>query len=202
MTTNDAIHNIFIATRKNIERVISRIVPPREIEDIVQETYVRICQLDKKDDIRQPRAFLLKTARNLAIDYLKKAEVRLVDSADEQPELLDASVNYEDDLLYQQAATNEEFSQFCEAVRLLPVQCRKVFVLKKVYGYSQQEIAEQLNLSQSTVEKHIALGVKRCTLFMLQKDLPAATQNTVKNNPQNKSQPTTRVAGHVGELRQ
>jgi RNA polymerase sigma-70 factor (ECF subfamily) len=35
-----------------------------------------------------------------------------------------------------------------------------------VYGYSQREIAAQLSLSESTVEKHISTGMKRCTLFM------------------------------------
>jgi len=70
--------------------------------------------------------------------------------------------------MYEKALTDSEFSNFCEAIRLLPVQCRKVFVLKKVYGYSQREIAAQLNLSESTVEKHIATGMKRCTQFMRQ----------------------------------
>ena len=49
------------------------------------------------------------------------------------------------------------------------VQCRRAFVLKKVYGYSQREIAQELELSESTVEKHIANGVKRCTYFMMQR---------------------------------
>jgi RNA polymerase sigma-70 factor (ECF subfamily) len=38
--------------------------------------------------------------------------------------------------------------------------------LKKVYGYSQREIAAKLSLSESTVEKHISSGMKRCTLVM------------------------------------
>ena len=43
-------------------------------------------------------------------------------------------------------------------------------MLKKVYGYSQREIARELGLSESTVEKHIAQGIKRCTYFMMQHD--------------------------------
>ena len=63
-------------------------------------------------------------------------------------------------------ATGEEFDQFCEAVRLLPVQARRVFVLKKVYGYSQREIAAELDLAESTVEKHVALAMRRCAEYM------------------------------------
>jgi RNA polymerase sigma factor (sigma-70 family) len=166
MATEDTLHHIFMSARKTMTRIVSRIVPPREIEDIVQETYVRICQIEQKENIKQPRSFLFKTARNLAIDHLKKAEVRLVDSTENftEFELFPA----QEDEIYHQVASNEEFAQYCEAIRHLPLQCRKVFVLKKVYGYSQKEIAQQLELSESTVEKHVALGVKRCTYYMMQ----------------------------------
>lgn len=166
MTTDDTIHNIFMSARKAMARVVSRIVPPREIEDIVQETYVRICQIEKKENISQPRSFLLKTARNLAIDHIKRAEARLVDAVDNIDDIDFYSMP--DDPVYQQVANDEEFSQYCEAIRLLPIQCRKVFVLKKVYGYSQKEIAQQLKISESTVEKHVAIGIKRCTYYMMQ----------------------------------
>ena len=46
------------------------------------------------------------------------------------------------------------------------MQCRRAFVLKKVYGYSIKEIATELAISEKTVEKHIAQGIKRCTLYM------------------------------------
>lgn len=166
MTTDDTLHNSFIAARKLMLRVISRIVPPREVEDIVQETYVRICQIDKKENIKQPRSFLLKTAKNLAFDHLKRAETRLVDSVDDMTEF-DSFISADDEV-FQQVATDTEFSQYCQAIRQLPIQCRKAFVLKKVYGYSQKEISHKLEISESTVEKHIALGVKRCTYYMMQ----------------------------------
>ncbi|MCW8866290.1 MAG: RNA polymerase sigma factor [Colwellia sp.] len=166
MTTDDTLHKSFISARKLMHRVISRIVPPREVEDIVQETYVRICQVEKKESIKQPRSFLLKTAKNLAFDHLKRSETRLVDSVNDLAEF-DCFVSADDDV-FQQVATDKEFSQYCQAIRELPIQCRKVFVLKKVYGYSQKEIANKLEISESTVEKHIALGVKRCTYFMMQ----------------------------------
>ena len=47
-----------------------------------------------------------------------------------------------------------------------PPQCQKVFVLKKVHGYSHKEIAKELEISISTVEKHAASGLKRCSEYM------------------------------------
>ncbi len=54
----------------------------------------------------------------------------------------------------------------CDAIRSLPVQCRRVLVLKKVYGHSYREIAEKLQISEKNVEKHIAKGVTRCKDYL------------------------------------
>jgi len=192
MTTQDNLHTSFMAVRQLMHRVISRIVPPREVEDIVQETYVRICQIDNKDNIKQPRSFLLKTAKNIAFDYLKRAEVRLVESVDNIAEL--ESFASAEDATFEQVATDKEFSQYCQAIRQLPVQCRKVFVLKKVYGYSQKEIAQKLAISESTVEKHIAVGVKRCTYFMMQ-------LTKEKNQDKETTMKISKKVHHIGKVR-
>ena len=178
-----------MSAKDSLIRMVSRLVPPKEIEDIVQETYVRICQLDNEQSIQQPTSFLMKTARNLAFDHLKKAETRLSEGvADESA----YHVNHhsEKDDMFEQAASNEEFSHFCEAVRELPVQCRRVFVLKKVYGYSQKEIARELSLSESTVEKHIAQGFKRCVMYMKRIE-----RNGLGNFQGNRSQTTGKQMG-------
>jgi RNA polymerase sigma-70 factor (ECF subfamily) len=164
----ESISDIFISLRKSLERAVMGIVPPKEVEDIVQETYVRVCQIERKDKIREPRSFLFKTAHNLALDHVKRAESRLVVSMEEFRESEPISPNQSFDDTFDQVATNEEFRQFCEAVRHLPLQCRRAFVLKKVYGCSQCEIAREMSISESTVEKHIAEGIKRCNYFMIQ----------------------------------
>ena len=79
----DSINDIYLSLRGNLARALVGIVPPKEIEDIVQETYVRVCQVKRKDEIREPRSFLFKTARNLALDHIKRAESRLVVSVEE-----------------------------------------------------------------------------------------------------------------------
>src|SRR5690606_20794216 len=64
-------------------------------------------------------------------------------------------------------------------------QCRKAFVLRKVYGYSQKEIADSLGISENTVEKHIATGIKRCTGYMMARkagDLHDVSRQSVSNS--------------------
>ena len=184
MSNDTLFYKIYLASRKSISHVVSRIVPPHEIEDIVQETYVRICQIENKETINSPKSFMVKTAKNLALDYIKQANVKLVDTGTDFDELEYLLTDVNKDEMYEKAVSNHEFSHFCDAIRQLPVQCRKVFVLKKVYGYSQREIAKKLNISESTVEKHIAMGIKRCTLFM----------RTSLNNPQEQKDPSTKTS--------
>ena len=55
---------------------------------------------------------------------------------------------------------------FCRATDQLSASVRKCFILKKVYGLSQKEIASYLNLSESTVEKHVAQGLLKSVQYI------------------------------------
>jgi RNA polymerase sigma factor (sigma-70 family) len=158
----------YMALRGQIARLVMRIVPPKEVEDIVQETYVRMCQIENKEVIRQPRSFLFRTAQNLALDHVKRAESRLTTETDAIDELpaSDFLVSSEVDATYAQVASDEEFVLFCEAVRELPTQCRRAFILKKVYGYTLKEIMAEMGVGQPTVETHIVNGTKKCVQYL------------------------------------
>ena len=186
VTNGELTNEIYLSLRKNLWRAVSRILPPHEIEDVVQETYVRLCQVENPEEIKNPKSYLLRTVRNLALDHVKRAEHRLSVRWDEDPEHGYHAVRVDSDNVYEQSASAEEFGHFCEAVRELPPQCRRVFVLKKVYGYTQREIAEELELSESTVEKHVALGVRRCATYMLDESW------------QHLSESDKQVGGHLG----
>lgn len=167
MFNDNELTDVYVSIRSRLMAAVSRIVPPNDIEDIVQETYVRVCQIENKQTINYPRMFMFKTARNLAIDSLKRAESRLVKTGVTDEDEFEAGFPEKwADEPYERRVSSEKFEMLCQAVRLLPRQCRRVFVLKKVYGFSQKEIAQKLNLSESTVEKHISTGMKRCTHFM------------------------------------
>lgn len=153
----------FVRFKPNIRRLVARIVKPQDIEDILQETYIRVFAASEKIEIVNQKSFMLKTAQNLAYNSLTTAyhrRVQLEDFSSSHIELLTED-------LESQWESNERFLGFCKAVRTLPVQCRRAFILSKVYGLSQQEIAASLEISESTVEKHIAKGLRLCRESML-----------------------------------
>lgn len=168
MAESDRFTDTFIALRGRLKRLVMGIVPPKEVEDIVQETYVRVCQIENKDAVREPQSFMFRTAKNLALDHVKRAESRLTagtDAIDDIPaaEFMSSS---EVDATYTQVVSDEEFVLFCEAVRELPKQCRCAFILKKVYGYTLKEIMAEMGVGQPTVETHIVNGTKKCVQYL------------------------------------
>ncbi|MEW6991626.1 RNA polymerase sigma factor [Colwelliaceae bacterium 6441] len=181
----------FLEIRPSLMRYISKIVPPAEVEDIVQETYVRLCQLknyslDNNRPKQHNKSFLYTIAKNLALDHNKKSEVRLADSVENEDGFGEQSIHSP----YEYSVTNERFRHFCEVVRILPQQCRKVFVLKKVYGFTQQEIATELNISLKTVDSHVVNAMKRLKLHM---------DKDKKHNIQHKHQHNNDIGGYQND---
>ena len=180
MVKSNQLVTTYLGLRRQIARLVMSIVPPKEVEDIVQETYVRLCKIDSGESIDKPRSYVMRTARNLALDHVKRAESRLSLSLDGIDDAgVDAIMPPQNiDPTYAQAVSNEEFVLFCEAVRSLPKQCRRAFVLKKVYGYSIKEIMAEMGLGQPTIETHIVSGTKKCALYLRER------QNKHSNNRQ------------------
>lgn len=166
----DEITQIFQSFRLSICRTVAKIVPIGDVEDVVQETYVRILLVDEPSKIENPKSYLFKIARNLALDNVKSAASRLTESWDESMHVYAVGVGHDYDETFERAASSEEFGHFCEAVRQLPKQARRVFVLKKIYGYSQREIACELGIAESTIEKHISLAIRKCLVYMRELD--------------------------------
>lgn len=163
------ISNIFLKNQSSLKRFIGRFVQqPQDIEDIVHETFLRTYMAEINTRIKSPRAFLYKTARNLALKHLDKCSYRLVDHIEDLSTL---EVLMDEISTETRVQSQEQFYIFCRAVSNLPLQCRKAFILRKIYGYSHKEIAKELEISISTVEKHLAHGLLKCHEYMCRQGL-------------------------------
>ena len=139
-----------------------------DIDDICQETILRALEAEKSREIHEPRAFLFGVTRNVVRKRLDKEARSVIDFvADFTPQEYCSGEPSLDDVLDER----QRMLLFMEAVTTLPPQCQRVFVMKKVYGYSHKEIAAELGISISTIEKHVAAGLRRASDYMQQKNV-------------------------------
>lgn len=162
-----ALEQLFVESRSQLLQWVQRFLRNREDgEDVVQEAFVRSYQHLLDRDIENPRAYLFTAAKNLALKHNDLSVNKLRSEIDDLE--LSGVIDLENPVL-QSSAAKEEMARLCEAIGALPPQCRKVFVLKKVYGFSHKEIAARLEVSENTVHQHLAKGVARCTLYLSEK---------------------------------
>jgi RNA polymerase sigma-70 factor (ECF subfamily) len=134
-----------------------------DVDELLQETYAHLLAAGKaegREEVRSIRAFALTVARNVALSWLRHRQVVPIELvADlEALELLDEAGQVDEIV-----NTHQELALLTEAVSRLPNRCRQVFTLRKVFGLSQKEIAAELNISENTVEQHLAKGMRLCS---------------------------------------
>lgn len=142
-----------------------------DVEELLQETYARLLTAGSSNEpeVRSVRAFSLTVARNVAFDWLRHkqvvpielvADMGAMDILDERDQI-DAIVN-----------SHQELMMLVKAVQQLPERCRQVFTLRKVYGYSQKEIAARMKISENTVEQQLIKAARHCAKALF--DQPVA----------------------------
>ena len=138
---------------------------PADIEDVLQETFLKVFEAEHTTSISTPRAFLFKTAKNLALNELSKRQTRRTDAVadiDMLAALMSEQAGHEKTPEFQ-VAIEERLDLAWQSINKLSPRVHEVFILRKVHGLKQKEIALRLGISESTVEKHIAKGLALIT---------------------------------------
>lgn len=143
--------------------LFSRVQGVADVDDIVQEAYVRVLRAREHGEVRSPKAFLFATARNLVLDAMRRARVARTEPLVENEALavLDDATGAPEALV-----RDQELALLTEAIQSLPERCRQVFTLRKVYGLSQREIAQRLKISEHTVSAQLTIGLQKCTAYL------------------------------------
>jgi RNA polymerase sigma factor (sigma-70 family) len=142
----------------------------RDIDDVVQESYLRIWKAKAAQPIHSAKAFLYKIARHLALDTIRKHGNSPLDSVGDPAvsRVIDSSPDAAEALI-----SKETLHHLADAIADLPDRCREVVILHKLKGLTHKEVAAQLNLSDRTVEKHCYKGLKHCAAYLKARGITA-----------------------------
>ena len=142
----------------------------QDIDDVAQETYLRAYMAEQRETIEQPKAFLFRVAKNLALTQLSKKSRQITDYIEEAGAtvVIETAAGSDEELEAQQC-----LDLYCEAVATLPEKCRQVFLFRKVHGLSHKDIGERMGLSVSSVEKYLRQGILACQSHLREHDGPS-----------------------------
>ncbi len=130
----------------------------RDVEDVVQESYLRVWRAKMAGSVESARGFLFCAARNLAIDFLRQrrrsplkalGDLAALDVIDDRPDAFEVT------------AAHEKIILLGEALDTLTPRQRQIVILCKLQSKSHREVAELLGLSEKTVTEHVYRGVQR-----------------------------------------
>jgi RNA polymerase sigma factor (sigma-70 family) len=135
----------------------TRLRSPQEAHEVAQEAYVRLLSLDEPGAVSYLRAFLFKTAANLAVDRLRR------------------------DAIHMRATSSQLFQEFADVrtperhvcgiqnlerlerlIDALPEKCRRVFILHRFHGRDVESVAREVNLSVRMVQTYMVRALLHC----------------------------------------
>jgi len=147
---------------QDLRSYVSRFSRGVEVDDVVQESFLRLLRAKEAGGIANARAYLFRTARNAVLSIFRRprifANIAVTDAESLNVVQDGAGVG-------EQVSRAEEVAMLLDAIESLPTRCREIFVLRKLQGLSQKEIAERLGLSEQTVQVQIGRGTRKCMEF-------------------------------------
>jgi len=135
----------------------------RDVEDVMQESFLRVWKARAVGPINSAKAFLFTVARRLALNTLRRERRSPIVAVTDLSRLFALDDGPDAAAL---AATHQEIELLVDAVSLLPARCREIFVLRRLQGVPQKEIAERLGLSEQTVQVQASRGLHRVSQYL------------------------------------
>jgi RNA polymerase sigma-70 factor (ECF subfamily) len=150
----EAFDNLFLFYYQQLCRFAFAFTQDRNnSEEVVQRMFVRLWENRKKIIIpKSEKAYLCKSVYNEYLKYARSKKTR--------------DLHYNNYLYFYESDEDaehfEELKNYLnKAIEKLPNRCKEIFILNKIEGLTQKEIADVLGISVKTVENQIAIAVSK-----------------------------------------
>ena len=151
-----ALTRLYVAHRRGIKAYLnSRVGDAAIADDLTQEAFLRLAE-GGANAVVNGRAWLYRTAHNLAIDHYRREARHRTDTVD--TEQLAAVVD-DTPAAEELAAARSTLDRVRSVLEELPKRTQQVFVATRIDGMTYSEAAKHLGISGSSVQKHLARAV-------------------------------------------
>jgi RNA polymerase sigma factor (sigma-70 family) len=134
-----------------------RVGSHNEALEVAQEAYVRLLSLDQPGAVSYLRAFLFKTAANIAID--RRRRHRNYDKVTERQLFAELTENRTPE---RQLAAEQTLHILSGLIEAMPAKCQESFVLNQIHGLDAAAIAARLGITESMVRKYVVRALLHC----------------------------------------
>jgi RNA polymerase sigma-70 factor (ECF subfamily) len=149
-----------------------RLDDPAAVDDVIQEAYCRLADLKGVGHIASGRAYFIMTVRNIVADQIRRARIVRFDSAAEMDSL---NLIDEEPSPERIVGARRELRRVQSLIARLPDKCRRIFILRRIEGVPQREIARRLSISENTVESQAVRGLKLILAGLARDEVPEPT---------------------------
>lgn len=132
-------------------------------EDNVQALFKRLVEIRRRPQTDMSRWLIFKIAQNMVVDRFRWRSRQKICSIDQ---LKEPDLTAQSPLQDQVFEGKERLADFQNRLEELAPRCRQVFILHRVYGYSHKEVAAHMDISVSTVEKHMIKATEKVNQIM------------------------------------
>lgn len=139
---------------------LARKVRDRETAaDLAQESFARVYAAERNGvEVRDPRALLYKTARNLVTDDHRRSDPGAHGALVEPDEQAGPEAQEPEAAL----ASRQRFEAIAAVIDTLPPRCREAFLCVKFDGLSHAETAARMGIATKTVEMQVQIALEAC----------------------------------------
>jgi RNA polymerase sigma-70 factor (ECF subfamily) len=151
-----AIDQLYRRHNRALQGLARRQVGREDAEDVVQEAYLRLLELENAGRIADARGYLYRIASNVALDLLRKRKTRSACVVEDvEFEAVSGAVSP-----FTAAAEEAVLVRNLQAsLAQLPSACCETFLLSRLYGMTFPEISRRLGISLRTVNRHMSRTV-------------------------------------------
>lgn len=140
--------------------LMDRLGNEADVDEVLQDTYLRISEMGDPDSVVNPRAFVFRVASNLGVDRGRDVSRRRERFM--QDEKVAGRVASEQPSPERIAINRENLRNMREVLLELPPKCRTAFLLSRRDGMTYKEIGVHLGVSDNMVKKHLVRALAHC----------------------------------------